>query len=335
MKEKYSKRSENGDRWDSAEPCIIVNLPKSERWPHPLLGVVRRASIYSNNLTLFCNQRGMRNNPPPAPDIGIVRQISETGQPLHPGLTSAVKRLCPRLTTWDQSAYVEYSAASSWDKLSRQSPVFKELQQFVINLSSFLNGCYSERSVCLEPFQKQLILHTLYFIISIKAPESTNRLFQEFKDYFGLFHISEVKLQTYKQKASVFLIPRRHGKTWIVVAILSIILMSVENISLGYVAHQKHVANSVFSEIINILYRWCGKGDIDVKKESGTITFARPGRMKSTLLCATCFNKNVSKVSSEFGKNISVASSIGLNVPTWSTDSHYTRSHRPPRSGRT
>lgn len=100
-------------------------------------------------------------------------------------------------------------------------------------------------------------------------------------------------IQTYKQKSSIFLIPRRHGKTWIVVAIISMLLTSVGDVHVGYVAHQKHVANSVFTEIINTLYKWFPSKNIQIKKEHGTIIYRNEEGKCSTLMCATCFNKNV------------------------------------------
>lgn len=304
LKEQYQKKARK-DVYLIAEderdnPCapnqlFIANLPKSDRVAHPWIGIIRRAGIYSPNLNAFCNTVTRCNRILPDPYIGNKRSVASMVAKLSPHLVATLHDLMPSSQFVDPTAVVEFSTAIDGEASVMNIPAVREIHQFITNLSSFLNKCYSPRSDRLEPFQKQLIAHTLYFLISIKVPELTNRLFIEFREFFGLFDTSIDKLQAFKQKTSVFLIPRRHGKTWIVVAIIATILLSLKNVSLGYVAHQKHVANSVFSEIINVVTYW---GDsaahLDIKKESGTISYSIDGDGKSTLMCATCFNKNVS-----------------------------------------
>lgn len=310
LREKYQKRitrdaywavEGEGDGPGAPNPQFLADLPKSDRVAHPWIGIIRRAGIYSPNLNAFCHTATMFNRLLPDPYIGNRRTVSSRLASVSPHLAAALQDLLPQSPSVDPAAVVEFSTAIDGEASVRNIPAVKEIHQFIANLSAFLNKCYSPRSDRLEPFQKQLIAHTLYFLISIKVPELTNRLFVEFREYFGLFDTPIEKLQAFKQKTSVFLIPRRHGKTWIVVAIISTILLTLKNVSLGYVAHQKHVANSVFSEIINAVTHW---GDptaqLDIKKESGTISYSLDGEGKSTLMCATCFNKNVSLGGSSF-----------------------------------
>ncbi|ALE14741.1 ORF29 [Felid gammaherpesvirus 1] len=271
-------------------PAIVCSGCKSERLAHPHIGIIHRSNVYSPLLNSFCAQ------------LNTIHQgISSNLQPKHPlqsnfpyfnpTLLQSLKSLCESLCHLDTEAEIEYTSAVLSYQKTQQCPIFQELNQFIISLSNFLNGHYS-KSNKIEPFQKQLILHTFFFIVSIKAPESTNKLFEIFKQYFGLLKMNQEKLHIFKQKASIFLIPRRHGKTWIVVAIISMLLASVEGIHIGYVAHQKHVANSVFTEILNTLYKHFPTKNIQIKKENGTIMYTLPGKKSSTLMCATCFNKN-------------------------------------------
>lgn len=303
LKEKYQKRHTRDSYWATDEgatsgtpdPQFLADLPKSDRVAHPWIGIIRRASIYSANLKAFCHNATQFNRSLPEPFIGNKRDVRSRLVGISPRLATALQSQLPLSISTNTAAVVEFSTAIGGEAAVRNIPAVKEIKQFISNLSAFLNRCHSLRSDRLEPFQKQLIAHTLYFLISIKVPELTNKLFLEFREYFGLFDTSIEKLQAFKQKTSVFLIPRRHGKTWIVVAIIATILLSLKNVSLGYVAHQKHVANAVFSEIINVITRW-GNADalLDIKKESGTISYSIEGEGKSTLMCATCFNKNVS-----------------------------------------
>lgn len=282
-------------QWLDNTPALVTRLGKAERIANPYVGVIPGANFYSAVLESYCAQCNPSYEGSVSAQIGHPRAMADRAALINAPLKDWLESLCSKLRcTPDHEAAIEFSSALQTHTSMHQSPVVKDLTQFIINLSSFLNGCYAAKSSHIEPFQKQLILHTFYFLISIKAPEITNQLFETFKEYFGLFNINSTTLETFKQKSSVFLIPRRHGKTWIVVAIISMLLTSVENLHIGYVAHQKHVANSVFTEIVNTLYRWFPVKNIDIKKENGTIVYRAERRRPSTLMCATCFNKNVS-----------------------------------------
>ncbi|USL87424.1 MAG: ORF29 [Human gammaherpesvirus 8] len=286
-----------GERWELSAPTFTRHCPKTARMAHPFIGVVHRINSYSSVLETYCTRHHPATPTSANPDVGTPRP-SEDNVPAKPrlleSLSTYLQTRCVRedahVSTADQ--LVEYQAARKTHDSLHACPVYRELQAFLVNLSSFLNGCYVPGVHWLEPFQQQLVMHTFFFLVSIKAPQKTHQLFGLFKQYFGLFETPNSVLQTFKQKASVFLIPRRHGKTWIVVAIISMLLASVENINIGYVAHQKHVANSVFAEIIKTLCRWFPPKNLNIKKENGTIIYTRPGGRSSSLMCATCFNKN-------------------------------------------
>nr|BEG23104.1 DNA packaging terminase subunit 1 [Macronycteris gammaherpesvirus 1] len=298
LMENYKKTQESDTNeklcWENDRPAIVTQSGKSERMAHPYIGIISRTNMYSSILDSYCRAANLVYKDNLVPTIGPVRNIGSKLPIITEELSKEVKNLCSTLSSPNPEALIEFRSAVLSQTASRGCPIFQELNQFILNLSSFLNGCYSVKSHNIEPFQKQLILHTFYFLISIKAPETSNKLFETFKIYFDLFDMNQEALQTFKQKSSVYLIPRRHGKTWIVVAIISILLSTVENIHIGYVAHQKHVANSVFTEIVNTLYRWFPPKNIYMKKEDGTVIFTSDGRRPSTLMCATCFNKNVS-----------------------------------------
>nr|WEM32539.1 cleavage packaging protein [Bovine gammaherpesvirus 4] len=289
--EKYSVQAQNID-WPVETPVLISKDSKTNRLAHPLIGVISRINLYSPTLKYYCDEYSTTKQPKFTPDIGYVRDLKKHDQYFLPKLQHHLSTLCEAYNHVDHQAQVEFNASILTLKAFNANGVLNELKQFLINLSCFLNGCYVSKSTCIELFQKQLILHTFYFLISIKTPEETNKMFTFFKHYVGLFDIDDNILQCFKQKSTVFLIPRRHGKTWIVVAIISVLLASVENIHIGYVAHQKHVANAVFTEIITTLYQWFPSKNIEIKKENGTIIYTKPGRKPSTLMCATCFNKN-------------------------------------------
>lgn len=292
--------------WYNERPRVIVGCCKSERMVHPRIGVIRNVNLYSQTLDSFCG--AIARNSRPRSNLATVPSRGEplfdpppsaSDQPVFQHSTDLTRRLgalCSLMHRHDDEALTEFTAVVTGERAARQHPVQVELRNFIQLLSSFLNRRYSLKTDSLEPFQKQLILHTLYFLITIKTPESANKLYSEFCQHFGLFGINDKSLRVYRQKAAVFLIPRRHGKTWIVTAILSILLATVSDVQLGYVAHQKHVATFVFNEIAATIVKWFGSRNIEVKRENGLIIFKQEERKKSTLMCATCFNKNVSNL---------------------------------------
>ncbi|AAO12336.1 cleavage/packaging protein [Porcine lymphotropic herpesvirus 3] len=290
-KDLKKRDSEKISTWEN-NPLVFSSCKKAERWPHPFLGVLSGINQYSANLECYC-----RNFNPYIPtdftsDVGTPRYMTTQRQMLIDGLAHSIKSFFREDVPVEHDAKVEFQSALTTYQCSLKCPKFEELRNFIINLSSFLNGAYVSKTSSIEPFQKQLILHTFYFLISIKAPASCVQLFNIFKHYFDMSDMITDTMEIFKQKASVFLIPRRHGKTWIVVAITSILLTSIEDLHIGYVAHQKHVSNAVFTEIMNTMYRFFPSKDIEVKRENGTILFKREGKKPSTLMCATCFNKN-------------------------------------------
>lgn len=265
-----------------------------------MLGTIPAVNIYSSILGKYCHGAYSKTLQISKPDIGNARCMQHATYNILEPLSNYLKNVLSTRDDSNPEALIEFNASVETQRCLSENQQFNELKQFLINLSAFLNGYYRPSSVNIEPFQKQLILQTFFFIVSIKIPDATESMLNYFKSLFGIDFIDPQQLHTYKQKASVFLIPRRHGKTWIVVAIISMLLAYVENIHIGYVAHQKHVANSVFMEIIQTLLKFCPARNIEIKKENGTITYTQDGKISSTLMCATCFNKNVSKFFSIF-----------------------------------
>ncbi|AAC58075.1 DNA packaging protein [Alcelaphine gammaherpesvirus 1] len=285
--------SAKSGKWPVPEtPLVAVETRRSERWPHPYLGLLPGVAAYSSTLEDYCHLYNPYIDALTRCDLGQTHRRVATQPVLSDQLCQQLKKLfsCPRNTS--VKAKLEFEAAVRTHQALDNSQVFLELKTFVLNLSAFLNKRYSDRSSHIELFQKQLIMHTFFFLVSIKAPELCEKFCNIFKLYFNIDTMDQATLDIFKQKASVFLIPRRHGKTWIVVAIISILLASVQDLRIGYVAHQKHVANAVFTEVINTLHTFFPGKYMDVKKENGTIIFGLPNKKPSTLLCATCFNKN-------------------------------------------
>nr|AAF19294.1 29 [Murid gammaherpesvirus 4] len=283
--------SHSEEFWKSDDPVYFTQYKKQcNRLPNAYLGTLHSASKYSENFRHYVAT--FSNSPLDFPQsVFNERNPCEYSVPyLDSALQCSAKTLvgCSVSTTERN----EYEVCKEATRCFKDAMSHKVLKVFLSNLSWFLKGHYKSKQAFLEPFQKQLILHSFMFVASIKCPETTTKLFDEFKFLLDMLYFDNTDLLTFLQKSPAFLIPRRHGKTWIVTAIISMLLTSVDDLHIGYVAHQKHVSLAVFLEISNILLAWFPRKNIDIKKENGVILYSHPGKKSSTLMCATCFNKN-------------------------------------------
>lgn len=302
LKDNYDAKCsrETGDTVVSWSECLSLpsSKRKSDRICHPRLGFIPGINLYSRQLSTFCITYGqMFDSYSKSGDLCVgERKVEADNHYLLEELVECLRSIIPTSINYDECQLSELNSTMKTLEKMRQRANFKEIKQFIFNLSSYLNGVHSEKSSHIEPFQKQLILHTLCFVMSIKCVEYVDSYLDIFKIYFGLNDVRSDVISIFKQRASVFIIPRRHGKTWIISAILSILLLTVDDIHVGYVAHQKHVVSVVFEDIRNSVVRLCPNADawLDVRKENSTITIKKPGCRGSMLMCATCFNKNVS-----------------------------------------
>lgn len=294
FKEQYNDivLKEDTVQWQLSDPIFFFNGKQCSRRPDPYIGIINDAVKYSHMYKSFTSKFSFSPTDLPQCTFECYKLNSYEVPAIEKQLESVLRQLLQRGS--ENRASHEYVVSQEAALTFKLSMTHVELKEFLSNLSAFLKGHYKDTAVFLEPFQKQLILHSFLFIASIKCPESLIKLLQEVKVIFDMTYVSDDSLKVFQQKSPVFLIPRRHGKTWIVTAIISMMLASIDNIHIGYVAHQKHVSLSVFMEISNILLKLFPQNNIDIKKENGVIIFTRPGRRPSTLMCATCFNKNVS-----------------------------------------
>ncbi len=86
----------------------------------------------------------------------------------------------------DSEALTEFKTSVSSARAILEDPNFLEMREFVTSLASFLSGQYKHKPARLEAFQKQVVLHSFYFLISIKSLEITDTMFDIFQSAFGL-----------------------------------------------------------------------------------------------------------------------------------------------------
>ncbi len=135
-----------------------------------------------------------------------------------------------------------------------RDPQFVQINNFMTDFKKWLDGGFTTaegdaKPIRLEPFQKNLLIHVIFFIAVTKIPVLANRVLQYLVHAFEIDFLSQTSVEVFKQKATVFLVPRRHGKTWFIIPIICFLLKNMIGISIGYVAHQKHVSQFVLKEV--------------------------------------------------------------------------------------
>lgn len=156
------------------------------------------------------------------------------------------------------------------------------------------NGAGRHRDGRLELFQKMILMHATYFAASITlSDESTERIDRYLSTIFDTSLFTLDSLQHFKQRATVFLVPRRHGKTWFLVPLISLLVSSFERIRIGYTAHLRKATKPVFEEIYDRLCSWYGDSRVQQIKGE-TISFAFKNGSRSSIVFASSQNTNVS-----------------------------------------
>ncbi|QPI70155.1 DNA packaging terminase subunit 1 [Equid herpesvirus 6] len=206
-----------------------------------------------------------------------------------------------------------YSVMNTFDAL-RSSDAFGQVSSFVARFSrlvdtSFdgadLDGdgrragkrakvdvpAYGKQRGTLELFQKMILMHATYFIAAVILGDHAERVGAFLKMVFNTPEFSDATVRHFRQRATVFLVPRRHGKTWFLVPLIALALATFKGIKIGYTAHIRKATEPVFEEIGARLRQWFGASRVEhVKGE--TISFSFPDGSRSTIVFASSHNTN-------------------------------------------
>ncbi|AKV40686.1 putative DNA packaging protein [Testudinid alphaherpesvirus 3] len=186
---------------------------------------------------------------------------------------------------------------------------FKQLTNFICKFRAFLStsfrgidhtGVSNRKKAYLELFQKMILMHATYFTASIYMREHAEKTDSFLKNMFNNLYFTNNILKHFKQRTTVFLVPRRHGKTWFLVPLIAMLLSSFKGLKIGYTAHIRKATEPVFDEIERKLSAWYDSTRVDhVKGE--TISFTFDDGTKSSIVFASSHNTNVSFILDAFG----------------------------------
>lgn len=217
------------------------------------------------------------------------------------------------ITTSQKNSY--YSVMNTFETL-RSSDAFNQLISFIKNFNNLVQtsfkdihiddtnqrpvkrskvevACYGKTHGTLELFQKMILMHATYFLAFIILGDHSDRITTFLKMVFNTPTFSESIIKHFRQRATVFLVPRRHGKTWFLVPLIALVMATFKGIKVGYTAHIRKATEPVFEEIGARLRQWFGTSRVEhVKGEN--ISFSFDDGSKSTIVFASSHNTNVS-----------------------------------------
>ncbi|ANC96514.1 U60 protein [macacine betaherpesvirus 9] len=262
---------------------------------------VNISSVFPNS-AIFCKKRFMILTP----ELGFSHAYCRYVKPLYRfcekqrhieqkfTLSDCLGQALSRLkfvTVSDKTAEVQYKEHVELQNMFYSDPIFLQIERFMCDFQKWLNGGFESgnavKSIKLEPFQKNILIHIIFFIAVTKLPSLANRVLSYLKYKFEIDFIGNDSVNILKQKACVFLVPRRHGKTWLTIPIICFLLRHLEGISIGYVAHQKHVSHFVMKEVEFKCRRFFPQKNITCQDNVITIEHEA---FKSTALFASCYN---------------------------------------------
>nr|AMJ53948.1 DNA packaging terminase subunit 1 [Human betaherpesvirus 5] len=287
IQERYAELQKRKSHPTSCISTAFTNVAalcrKRYQMMHPELGLAHSCNEAFLPLMAFCGRHRDYNSP----------EESQRELLFHERLKSALDELTFRPCSEEQRA--SYQKLDALTELYRD-PQFQQINNFMTDFKKWLDGGFSTavegdaKAIRLEPFQKNLLIHVIFFIAVTKIPVLANRVLQYLIHAFQIDFLSQTSIDIFKQKATVFLVPRRHGKTWFIIPIISFLLKHMIGISIGYVAHQKHVSQFVLKEV-EFRCRHTFARDYVVENKDNVISIDHRGA-KSTALFASCYNTN-------------------------------------------
>lgn len=270
-------------------PSVGTLCKKRFQTVHPELGVIHACNESILPLMQFCTKYRDYNSE------CITQKLF-----LSDALESALGRIrLEEALVRDRSAQDKAAALTGL----YQEPEFVQISNFIADFRRWTEGGYDgdrqiNRRVYLEPFQKNLLIHVIFFVAVTKMPVLANRVLEYLLHVFDIEFISRNSVNLFKQKATVFLVPRRHGKTWFMIPIICFLLKNIIGISIGYVAHQKHVSQFVLKEV-EFRCRRMFSSTHTIENKDNVISIDHHVA-KSTALFASCYNTNVSNPGASF-----------------------------------
>lgn len=137
-----------------------------------------------------------------------------------------------------------------------------------------------------EDFQKNIIRCAIYFYAKSHLSEDLpliEPLLADMLDVHGSKEHVGVLTKMFQSSMAVFQIPRRHGKSFTVSAIIATAILHVSGINIVYIAHQKQATKQIYDLVLQFVFtlkcnahitvNYTNNEFITVKQSDGTINY--------------------------------------------------------------
>lgn len=261
-------------------PDVAINFRKRFQTITPELGPTHVYNTVIEPLQLFCQKTRLPDTSP------------ETYR-LSENLQESLRHI--KFSKSDNAHLKLYTSYIEAHNKIHNEPFFLQMRDFIEDFKNWIAKKTdpidsSKDRIYLEPFQKNILLHVVFFLAVMKLPLLTNHIIPYIKQILDIDFIGDAQVDQLKQKVSIFLVPRRHGKTWFIIPIISFLLKNIVGLNVGYVAHQKHVSQFVLK---NVEFR-CRRLLPDKVESKDNVISVQHDKERSTALFASCYNTNVS-----------------------------------------
>lgn len=108
-----------------------------------------------------------------------------------------------------------------------------------------------------QPFQNLMVLDVLYYLISVKCPSSLHRVLLTCKGQLGWHNLTVEDTERLRRKLqvkhSVYIIPRRHGKTAMLTGMMAATLLFMDNITVAYGCHRSQPLVETYNSTLRVI----------------------------------------------------------------------------------
>lgn len=162
---------------------------------------------------------------------------------------------------------------------------------------------FSKHGVAFQPFQNLVVMDFLFYLIQKSCPTEMDQILYLCKRPLSLHDVTTEEIRAMKErfsvKHSVYIIPRRHGKTSMFTALMAATVLFIDNIVIGYGCHRQRPLQEAYigtaNTVRNIRERCCELHGLKMKTRKGeTIrTYNKESQSSSSILFLSLQNDKV------------------------------------------
>lgn len=116
---------------------------------------------------------------------------------------------------------------------------------------------FSKKDVSFQPFQNLMVMDFLFYLIQKTCPTEMDQVLHHCKKSLSLHNLTAEEIRTMKVrfsiKHSVYIIPRRHGKTSMFTALMAATVLFIDDIKIGYGCHRKRALKEAYKSTLDVI----------------------------------------------------------------------------------